>query len=272
MCNNTIDLSAREVAINLLKESISEINWENNHKKISSLKEEILEHPLFKHKIIEKLKNKSFDLNQIQNIHLEYQHSIVEIFTDALLMAQFQARQLDSKLFPTIKMYPRFLIAFNINDEFGLSSEHNNYKNTPLNAHFCLFTKVLTDLKISEQKKAEYKVSQEANDVRNFLEATYSEYTKIIIALAIAEQQVITFSPPLKKAVKDLNINVKQGYYDVHGTTDDRTSSAADDLHEEDLWLLMNHSLHLTNFEKLKELAIEYCDIWHTFWNKMDQI
>jgi hypothetical protein len=272
MCNTTASLSARKNAINLLKNSITESDWNRNDKQLASLRKEILEHPLFKHQIIKKLKSNAFNLNQIQDIHLEYQHSIVEIFTDALLMAQFQARQLDSKMFPTIKMLPRFLIAFNINDEFGLSSENNTYENTPLNAHFCLFNKVLDDLEIPKERIENFNFSQEADNVRNFLEGTYSDYVKVILALAIAEQQVITFSPPLKTAVHNLNINTSKGYYDVHGTTEDETISAADDLHEEDLWLLLTHCLHLSDFEDVRKVAIDYCNAWYKFWEKMNTI
>ncbi|MCF9033685.1 hypothetical protein [Acinetobacter nectaris] len=272
MCNVENHQSSRYIAIDLLKKSIPLTIWNESKENLDHLKEEILAHPLFKHSIIEKLNNANYSLEKIQDIHLEYQHSIVEIFTDALLMAQFQAKQLDPKIFPTIKMYPRFLIAFNINDEFGLSSENNSYQNTPLNAHFCLFHRVLHDLKISKNKIDDYKCSSESNNVRLFLESTYSDYIKIVLALAIAEQQVITFSPPLKEAVKGLNIPTNEGYYDVHGTTDDTSISAADDLHEEDLWLLLNHSLHLTNFSEIRETALKYCDLWYEFWNKMENI
>lgn len=272
MCNVANNQSARHTAIDLLRNSIPKNIWNESENKLAGLKDEILAHPLFKHDIIEKLNNKFFNLEQVQDIHLEYQHSIVEIFTDALLMSQFQARQLDPKIFPTVKMYPRFLIAFNINDEFGLSSEHNSYDDTPLNAHFCLFNRVLDDLSISKEKIEQYVCSQEANNLRTFLENTYSDYIKVVLALAIAEQQVITFSPPLKQSVKNLHIATDQGYYDVHGTTEDESISAADDLHEEDLWLLINQSLHLTDFEDVRKVAIEYCDLWYAFWSKMEQV
>lgn len=265
--------SARELAINSLRNSIPSNIWKDNEDKITDLKLRILKHPLFQHDIISLLKNKSFNLIQIQKIHLEYEHSIVEIFTDALLMAQFQAKQLDSYLYPTMKMLPRFLIAFNINDEFGLVSEHNNYENTPLNSHFCLFNKVLADLGISTNKqRQEYIYSSEAINLKVFLENTYRNYIKVIVALAIAEQQVITFSPPLKQAVKDLGIDVECGYYDVHGTTADQTTAAADDLHEEDLWLLLNHALHVFSFHDVESIAFQYCDLWNSFWNKMKEI
>lgn len=271
MCNASQDQTARQTTINLLKQSIPKEHWDKNQEKLDLLKEEILKHPLFEHNIITRLKNKSFSLDKIKKIHLEYQHSIVEIFTDALLMSQFQSKQLDHKIFSSIKMYPRFLIAFNINDEFGLSSDHNSYKDTPLNSHFCLFKNVLKDLNISEEQQETFVFSQEAINLRNFLENTYSEYIKVVLALAIAEQQVITFSPPLRDSVANLGIAVNKGYYNVHGTTDDGTTEAADDLHEQDLWLLLNHALHLYNFDEISKTAFDYCDLWNAFWNKMNE-
>lgn len=271
MCNASQNQTARQTTIDLLKQSIPKENWDENQIKLDLLKEQVLKHPLFEHNIITRLKNKSFSLNKIQSIHLEYQHSIVEIFTDALLMSQFQAKQLDNKIFSSVKMYPRFLIAFNINDEFGLSSDHNSYKDTPLNSHFCLFKRVLDDLSISKETQDTFVFSKEAINLRNFLESTYSDYIKVVLALAIAEQQVITFSPPLRESVANLDIAVNRGYYNVHGTTDDGTTEAADDLHEQDLWLLLTQALHFYDFEEISQIAFDYCDLWNAFWNKMDE-
>ncbi|MFP3354769.1 hypothetical protein R0K04_25800, partial [Pseudoalteromonas sp. SIMBA_153] len=53
------------------------------------------------------------------------------------------------------------------------------------------------------------------------------------------------------------------------GTTSDITTVASDDYHENDLWLLITHSLHLHSVEDLRTYALEYCQLWDNFWNKM---
>lgn len=259
---------ARRNTISLLSSSIPESLWNNNQDKVLDLKAELAEHHLFKHDIIQTLNQDSICLDTLKYIHLEYENSIVEIFTDALLMAQFQAKQLDKKIYSSVKMYPRFLLGLNIADEFGFSFETNNGL-TPLNSHFCLFKKVLGQLNISSEIDSNHAYTEESTDLRIYLEEAYDDYIKLLLLLAVAEQQVIAFSAPLKQAVENAGINTKDGYYYVHGTTSDITTVASDDYHENDLWLLITHSLHLHSVEDLRTYALEYCQLWDNFWNKM---
>ncbi|MFP3355312.1 hypothetical protein R0K04_28620, partial [Pseudoalteromonas sp. SIMBA_153] len=80
-----------------------------------------------------------------------------------LLMAQFQAKQLDKKIYSSVKMYPRFLLGLNIADEFGFSFETNDGL-TPLNSHFCLFKKVLGQLNISSEIDSNHAYTEESTD------------------------------------------------------------------------------------------------------------
>lgn len=260
--------SLRQDTIQLLHKSIPPKKWLDNSKSVEDIKQEISQHRLFNHNAIEKLNEGNLSLAQLKKIHLEYQHRIVEIFTDALLMAQFQAKQLDEKIASSIKMQPRFLLSLNIADEFGLSFEKEGSISS-LNSHFCLYKKVLTDLGISSQDSLNHRYTEESKVLRDYLESAYDDYVKLILLLAVAEQQVITFSSPLKKAVEHFGINTDDGYYYVYGTTSEDTKHAADDLHEDDLWLLLTHSLHLSSVPALKKMAVEYCDHWDTFWSKV---
>lgn len=261
----------RQDTTHLLRQSISREDWLRNLKEIESIKHEIGQHKLFNHSIIEKLNQGEISLPHIQFIHLEYQNSIVEIFTDALLMAQFQAKQLDKKIVSSIKMQPRFLLSLNTIDEFGLSyGKQGNI--TSLNSHFCLYKKVLLDLGISSQDELNHIYTDESQNLRNYLEGAYESYPTLILLLAIAEQQVIAFSSALKNAVEYLGIDIKNGYYYVHGTTEENTKNASDDLHENDLWLLLTHSLHLSSVPTLKQAALVYCNYWDNFWSKVSNI
>lgn len=261
----------RENTINLIELSLSADQWQSNANKVDNLRAQLQKHSLFNHPMIRILSEKKLSLAAVQIIHLEYQHSIVEIFTDALLMTQFQAKQLDDKLFASIKMYARFLITFNILDEFGFTFQPDQ-QITPLNAHFCLFKEVLKDLNISRDMVKSYIYSFESIALRNFLEQSYDNYAKLALLLAVGEQQVIAFSPPLRKSFEQLGFATNKGYYQVHGVTQDIMTQAADDLHEDDLWILLTQALNFYNAAELEQAAIKYCDLWEQFWDRMQQI
>ena len=143
---------------------------------------------------------------------------------------------------------------------------------TPLNAHFCLFKEVLKDLNISRDMVKSYIYSFESIALRNFLEQSYDNYAKLALLLAVGEQQVIAFSPPLRKSFEQLGFATNKGYYQVHGVTQDIMTQAADDLHEDDLWILLTQALNFYNAAELEQAAIKYCDLWEQFWDRMQQI
>jgi len=263
--------NARVMTLQLLKDTVNTATWHENSSIINDIKKILSKHKLFNHPIINSLNNGNFDLEKNQKIHLEYQNAIVEIFTDALLAAQLAAKELDQLFKPTVKMYARFLLSFNISDEFGLV-QNQKYSMSPLNSHFCLYKQVLSQLNISEELSKNYKLSEESSILRESLENSYNSYCDVILLLAIAEMQVIKFSAPLKKSINYLNINTKQGYYDVHGTTLDVDLNAADDEHEDDLWILLNQIIHFKQLSDVKAKAIDYCDNWYNFWTKMNEI
>lgn len=262
---------AREHTISLIKQSLSRDIWEENNRKVALLRTKLSQHPLFNHPMQRILSEYKLPLNTVQMIHLEYQHSIVEIFTDALLMTQFQAKQLDDKIFSSVKMYARFLITFNILDEFGFTFQPDQQL-SPIHSHFCLFKDVLADLSLSDKDVINHTYTPESVALRNFLEGAYDNYAKLVLLLAVGEQQVIAFSPPLRKSFENLGIGVNQGYYHVHGVTQDTSIQAADDLHEDDLWVLLIQAFNFYDEQELEQAATKYCDLWQAFWDKMQEI
>ena len=106
--------NARVMTLQLLKDTVNTATWHENSSIINDIKKILSKHKLFNHPIINSLNNGNFDLEKNQKIHLEYQNAIVEIFTDALLAAQLAAKELDQLFKPTVKMYARFLLSFNI--------------------------------------------------------------------------------------------------------------------------------------------------------------
>lgn len=259
----------REIAVEKLKESIPKELWDANEQFINQLKTSIKCHALASNPIIELLNSGQFNHQAIKNIHLEYRHAIVQIFTDALLIAQYQARQLEPRLPSGTKMIARFLLTLNVLDEFGFqpgTSSTEYYRGNPAYAHYPLFEKVLNELNISIEERANYKPSQIAVEVRQYLEQSYDAYIDVVALLAVAEQQVILYSPPLRQATKSVGLNVEHGYYYVHGISSDTTALAADDDHEDDLWFTLIQACTPDIYQSVTSMCMHYCDLWNQFW------
>lgn len=261
--------SPRERAINALKESVAPDVWASNHDFVTSLRRQIKQHALVSNPILDALNKGAFHFEAIKKIHLEYRYAIVQIFTDALLMAQFQTRQLEPRLSPSSKIPPRFLFTLNVLDEFGFQPGHDSaeyYQGNPAYAHYPLFEDVLNDLGVTQQERKEHVPSAHSALVRDFLENSYTSYTHVVALLAVAELQVIIYSPPLREATQAVGVNVDHGYYHVHGVTSDGATDAADDDHENDLWYALTQACIPEDYELLKKLCFKYSDLWNEFW------
>ncbi|HCW5741291.1 TPA: iron-containing redox enzyme family protein [Acinetobacter baumannii] len=261
----------RQKALLGMKNSIPTEQWEENLKFLKQLRARIAELPVCKHPAIEVLNNGLLDKFTLTRIHLEYRHAIVQIFTDALLMAQFQTKQLEPKLHSGAKMFPRVLLSLNVLDEFGFrpgTDPDNYYLGNPEYAHYPLYEDLLNDYGLSEKDRREYQPSKIADQVRNFLESFYDSYIKVVALLAVAEEEVILFSPPLREATKAIGVDVEGGgYYHVHGVSTDETSEAADDDHEDDLWFALAQAITKEDYESLTTLCMDYCALWNEFWD-----
>lgn len=259
----------RKNAIEAMKASVPASRWEENMSFVGSLREEIKQHPVSRHPAIDALNRGLFDREALKKIHLEYRHAIVQVFTDALLIAQHQSLQLEPRLAPGSKMAARFLLTLNVLDEFGFRpglDASGYYRGNPLYAHYPLFESVLDDYGISASERQSYVPSAIAQVVRNFLVDSYDDYASVTALLAVAEEEVILFSPPLRQSTGLQGLDVGQGYYHVHGVSDDHGSEAADDDHEDDLWLILAQGVQPEQFESLRNLCLRYCTLWADFW------
>jgi hypothetical protein len=261
----------RKNAINGMKKSIPAQSWEKNIYFLNKLRAEIANHPVSKHPAIQILNDGVIDKESLQQIHLEYRHAIVQVFTDALLMAQFQTKQLEPRLESGSKMFPRFLLTLNILDEFGYRpglDEEGYYSGNPEYAHYPLFEDVLNDFELSQSERNEYKPSLISHKVRAYLENSFNDYKAIAALLAVAEEEVILFSPALRHATHAVGFDVDSGYYFVHGVSDDTTAEAADDDHEDDSWLILAQACTENYYDYIRKICFEYCNLWQQFWDK----
>jgi hypothetical protein len=260
----------RQKAIEAMKASVGVYEWTRNVEFTRGVKARVQAHRVASHPAIAALSAGRFTKDQLKLIHLEYRHAIVQIFTDALLAAQLETRQLEPRLCPASKMAPRFLLTLNDLDEFGfrpgLDSE-GYFLGNPGYAHYALFERVLSDYGISAEQRAEYHPTEIASATRRMLEEAYSDYARLAVLLAVAEEEVILFSPPLRRATAIAGLDVTSGYYYVHGMSSDETADAADDDHEEDLWLVTAQSVVPNRYDELTVSALAYCDVWAKFWD-----
>lgn len=261
----------RKNAIEGMKKSIPPEVWEKNIAFLDQLRKDISEHPVSKHPAIQILNDGVIDKVSLEKIHLEYRHAIVQVFTDALLMAQFQTKQLEPRLKSGSKMYPRFLLTLNILDEFGFRpglDEEGYYSGNPDYAHYPLFEDVLNDFRISQQERNFYQPSTISEKVRSYLENSFNDYKAVTALLAVAEEEVILFSPALRQATHAVGCDVNSGYYFVHGVSHDATAEAADDDHEDDLWFVLAQACTEEDYAFITKICFEYCDFWQQFWDK----
>ncbi len=128
-----------------------------------------------------------------------------------------------------------------------------------------LFEKVLDDYGVEQRE--DYTPSAIAIKLEEFLKASFDDYMLIAALLAVAEQEVVLFSPVLKANTEAVGLETANGYYFFHGTTEDEDLEASDDDHEDDLWYLVNQVIDEESYQGLLKKCNQYCDLWYEFWN-----
>lgn len=260
----------RQIAKLAIEASVPNYLWSENERFIADLRSRLKHHLVATHPAITTLNQGGFNREQMKRIHLDYRHAIVQIFTDALLIAQQQTRQLEPRLKPGSKMYARFLLTLNDLDEFGFQpgcDDSGYYRGNPHNAHYPLFEQVLDQFGISLAERQDYVPTSIANHVRMYLEHTYNDLCAVTSLLAVAEEEVVLFSAPLRENTKVLGIDVTTGYYVCHGTSDDAQAEADDDTHQDDLWYVLTQAITPSRYDEISRLCHQYCDLWVEFWN-----
>lgn len=260
----------RQNAVEAMKRTVSAQVWKQNSEFTDSLRHEIEAHPITQHPMIRIFESGEIPKDVLQVIHLEYRHAIVQIFIDALLAAQLETRQLEPRLPYGSKVPPRFLLTLNNLDEFGFRpglDSKNYFRGNPLAAHYPLFETVLDDLGTTDAEREAFNPSEISDKLRRSLLKTFGDLLQLTTLLAVVERQVILFSPSMRKASGAVGLNVDDGYYFVHGISEDETAEASDDDHEDDLWNVLNQALEAVDYDGVRNIAISYCDLWAEFWD-----
>ena len=260
--------NAYQVAQAAIKSSVPPLLWEENERFVSRIRANLKTHPLLTHPFLLALQQGKFNREQLKKIHLEYRHAIVEIFTDTLLAAQLQARQLEPRLQRGSKLYARFILGLNLFDEYGFQpgTQAGGYQGDPNNAHYLLFEEVLDELGISATEREAYVPSQASRELRQALEGVYDDLTSTVALLAIAEAAV-AFTMSLRDNARLAGLDVNTGFFKCHGFTYEEETVGVDDFHELGLWYVLMQALTPDQYPKILELGDRYCDLWAAFYD-----
>ena len=265
--------NARLEALNFLQQSVNQARWSHHVQQVSMLKQQSLQHPLFSQPILKRLQQQSLSLEQLKLIHVNYFAAIVKVFTDALSMLIYQACQLEQH--PNIhahqrvqaKAYARYLLSLNLIDELGFNT-YQLHLSSPSKSHLVYFIDLLQALEINPH--AEHIVCPEAIELNQFIQSHLDSYNHLLILLACAELQVITYSEALKINLEKYDPRFAQGYYACHGVVDHSDRLANDNNHEDDIWALLMQSFQPEQQAEYQALAQTYLDLWAKFWSKMN--
>jgi len=258
---------------NAVKEMIASVGtevWDENMRFIKLLISSVKKHKINKHPIVTDLNSCEYSLQEMQTMHMEYR-AIVHIFTDALLMAQYQALKVENVMKPGSKAYARFLLTLNTLDEFGFYykiGEPCHFQGTPQRSHLILFENLMTKMSITDKDRELFVPSPVTQKLKEYFLEAYDNYPLLLTLLAVAEEIVMTFSPVMRINTGALGIPVEKGYYQVHGVSDDEENDACDDFHQNDLWYILAQGAGGYDKKELMENTIKFINLWEEFWSQ----
>jgi hypothetical protein len=262
-----------QIRSNAVKEMVASVGadkWNENMKFIKQLVSSVKQHKINEHPIVSEMNACKYSLQEIQTMHMEYR-AIVHIFTDALLMAQFQALKVENVMKPGSKAYARFLLTLNTLDEFGFHykiGEPCNFQGTPQRSHLILFENLMTNLSITDKDRELFVPSPVTQKLKEYFLSAYDNYPLLLTLLAVAEEIVMVFSPVMRINTGALGIPVAKGYYQVHGVSDDEENDACDDFHQNDLWFILAQGAGGYDKNELLENTLKFINLWEEFWSQ----
>ena len=250
--------------------SVGKEKWDENMQFLQHLISNVKNHKINQHPIVESMQFCEYSLQEMQTMHMEYR-AIVHIFTDALLMAQYQSKKVENVMKPGSKAYARFLLTLNTLDEFGFYykiGEPCNFQGTPQRSHLILFENLMTDMSITDEDRQTFVPSPVTQQLKDYFLAAYDDYPLLLTLLAVAEEIVMIFSPVMRINTGALGIPVEKGYYQVHGVSDDEENDACDDFHQNDLWLILAQGAGGYDQQQLLDNTDKFINLWEAFWTQ----
>ena len=260
----------RQNAMQEMIASVGQSKWDENMHFLQDLISTVKNHKINRHPIVNSMEDCQFSLQEMQTMHMEYR-AIVHIFTDALLMAQYQSKKVENVMKAGSKAYARFLLTLNTLDEFGFYykiGEPCYFQGTPQRSHLILFEELMSDLSITDKDREVFVPSETTQKLKDYFLAAYDDYPLLLTLLAVAEEIVMIFSPVMRLNTGSLGIPVEEGYYKVHGVSEDAENDACDDFHQNDLWLILAQGAGGYDQHKLMVNTEKFINLWEGFWTQ----
>lgn len=260
-------LSARELTHNQLRDTLTIAQWEENWQFVCTQVDKIKNHRIMRHPIIEYLKSGHFQKEQMRNIHLEFYHAFVQVFTDSVIQAMFTASQLERRLGPTAKTSARFLLQFNLLEELGYKPGYGpdgSFQGNPNGAHYFQFFKVLQQLDVDTNTAVNYLPMASSLAGRATFENCYSDYLLLVSTLAASETAFHDYANFWATGVAlGTDIDVSQGYHSIH--VESETGESVEDCHAEDAWTLVTQALTKDRYDEVERHLLLTLNTWTAF-------
>lgn len=257
----------------LIRNSVDEFIWLQNKVFCSQLLLDIKSHPLFRNPAIDALKSGAFDKATLKDVHIDVWYAIIQNFIDAIMMAQFQARQLEYRFGAKGKMAARFLLGLNLLDELGFfpgsgADNHERFCGNPLLSHPMLFDAVLKDLGVNDFELKHHLYGQAARELRSSFEVASGDFYNLLLLLVVTEESAMVHIPAMRQAAYRVGVDVDKGYYKVHGSSEDTEVTAFDDDHQRDALEILISTIEPHQYAKIRAVAMDYCTLWDCFWHE----
>jgi hypothetical protein len=254
----------RLTARSALEECAAGIDRARNETLFDLLREEVDLHPVTRSAAIDALAAGAFDRAALRDVHLDFGHAAAEVFSDAIVMAQYHARSLGRRFGTRAKMAARFLLALSTLDDLGFVpglGVGGSYRGTPLRSHPLLFEAVLDALGADEAVRAAFSPSNAARALRASTEAAMADFHALLAILAVTEEVAKHLFPVLRDAAKAAGVDAGSGYYAAHAEAPQRT----------DLWHLLVNVTPPEDHARVREVALRTCDLWEDFWQRQTE-
>lgn len=204
----------------------------------------------------------------VLGIHEDFR-ALTRVFTDQITSIALGTRELREPFGDDVAMASRFLVFLNLLDELGFAPGDEEYRGSPMLSHHMLFEKVIAELSEGSgvQEKEKTKV-EAASKVLNTIDD--SSFLSILLYLIVTEEEAMVFSPAMRSVTGRAGVDVNEGYYMVHGSSEDDTNAAFDDLHQNDGWAilaLLLDGMDESEFYKVHGMMTDYLDVWCEFWD-----
>ena len=135
-------------------------------------------------------------------------------------------------------------------------------------SHPLLFDAVLDELGADDAARNSFIASPAARNIRACFENAFADFWSLSAILAVAEEEVMLFSPAMREATKAVGVDISRGYYMIHGSSDDAQTNGFDDDRQNDVLYILVHTAQAQQYAHIYSAGMNFCALWDVFWHK----